>query len=197
MAKTLEQSRTLDNLMKAFAGESQARMRYTYYASKARKEGYNQIEEIFLETADNERAHAKRFYDAILDNILEQPAMLTVNAEYPVALKNTLFNLQEAAAGENEEYTVLYPNFAAIAREEGFVAIATIFTNIAKVEKEHEARYLKFADNILKSQVFERDAVQHWKCRNCGYVADGFKAPDVCPACLHPQAHFEIKAYNW
>ncbi|MBB5021903.1 rubrerythrin [Desulfurispira natronophila] len=197
MSKKLDGTQTLGNLMKAFAGESQARMRYTYYASRARKEGYNQIEEIFLETADNERAHAKRFYDAILDGISDQPMMVDVNADYPVAMGDTLFNLKAAAEGEKEEYEILYPNFAKIAQEEGFATIASIFSNIAKVEVEHEERYLNFADNIVQSRVFKRETKVKWKCRNCGYVHDDLGAPDLCPACAHPKEHFEIKAYNW
>ncbi|ADU65827.1 rubrerythrin family protein [Desulfurispirillum indicum] len=197
MAKKLEGTQTLGNLMKAFAGESQARMRYTYYASRARKDGYNQIEEIFLETADNERAHAKRFFDAILDGIDEQPKMVNVNADYPVALGDTLFNLKEAAAGEHEEHTILYPGFAKIAKEEGFAGISSIFMNIARVEVEHEERYLAFVDNIIKDRVFKRETAVKWKCRNCGYVHDDLVTPDLCPACAHPKNHFEIKAYNW
>lgn len=188
-----KKTRTCKNLMKAFAGESQARNRYTYYASVARKEGYRQIEAIFIETADNEREHAKIFFKHLLEKLKDEiPTAVDINASYPVAKGNTLDNLKAAAAGENEEWTVLYKNFADIAREEGFPEIASSFDNIAKVEERHEARYLKLAENIEKGKVFKKEEKVKWKCRNCGYIHEGDKAPDKCPACDHPQEHFEV-----
>ncbi|MBN1959444.1 MAG: rubrerythrin family protein [Deltaproteobacteria bacterium] len=179
---------TEKNLLKAFAGESQARNRYTYFASIARKEGYRQIEAIFLETAENEREHAKRFFKFLEGGDVE------ITATYPAGkLGTTLENLKAAAAGENEEWSVLYPDFAETAKKEGFNEVATCFTMIAKVEVEHEERYKKLAANIEAGKVFKKDAPVRWKCRNCGYVHEGPGAPDKCPACLHPQEHFEIK----
>jgi len=186
-------TRTCENLMKAFAGESQARNRYTYYASAARKEGYRQIEAIFIETADNEREHAKVFYKHLLKKLKgELPTAVDINTGYPVASGNTVENLKAAAAGENEEWTVLYKNFADIAREEGFTDIACSFDNIAKVQQCHEARYLKLAENIVRGKVFKKEEKVKWKCRNCGYIHEGDKAPDICPACDHRQEHFEV-----
>ncbi|MBN2803422.1 MAG: rubrerythrin family protein [Deltaproteobacteria bacterium] len=179
---------TEKNLLKAFAGESQARNRYTYFASIARKEGYKQIEALFLETAENEREHAKRFFKFLEGGDLE------ITASYPAGkLGTTVENLKAAAAGENEEWTELYPAFAKTAKDEGFPEIAAAFTTIAKVEKEHEARYLKLAANIENGTVFKKDETVLWKCRNCGYVHEGPEAPEMCPACLHPKAYFEIK----
>ncbi len=180
---------TEKNLLKAFAGESQARNRYTYAAGVARKEGYRQIEGLFLETADNEREHAKRFF-----KFLESGEGLEITAAYPAGkIGTTLENLKAAAAGEHEEWSELYPAFAEVATKEGFGDVAATFTMIAKVEKEHENRYLALAANVDKGKVFKKDAPVRWKCRNCGYVHDGPEAPGSCPACLHPQAHFEIK----
>jgi len=179
---------TEKNLLKAFAGESQARNRYTYFASVARKEGYRQIESLFIETAENEREHAKRFFKFLEGGDLE------ITAAYPAGkIGTTLENLRAAAAGENEEWTKLYPGFAEVAKKEGFPEVAAAFTTISKVEKEHEARYLKLAQNIEKGIVFKKDGTVRWKCRNCGYVHEGPEAPGTCPACLHPQEHFEIK----
>ncbi len=193
MVKSLKGTRTLDNLAEAFAGESQARNRYTYFASIARKEGYRQIEALFIETADNEREHAKRFYKHMVENLdAADPEMVHVDADYPVSLGNTLQNLKAAAAGENEEYTDLYPKFADIADEEGFPAIAMQFRKIAEVEVEHEKRFLKLADNIEKDRVFRRTDVVRWKCRNCGFIWEGPEAPKSCPACAHGTEHFEL-----
>lgn len=179
---------TEKNLLKAFAGESQARNRYTYFASVARKEGYRQIEALFSETADNEREHAKRFFKFLEGGDLE------ITAAYPAGkIGSTVENLKAAAAGEHEEWTELYPAFAEVAKQEGFSEVVAAFTMIAKVEKEHEERYLKLADNIEKGSVFKKEATVRWKCRNCGYVHEGPEAPGKCPACLHPQEFFEIK----
>ena len=179
---------TEKNLLKAFAGESQARNRYTYYAGVARKEGYRQIEALFIETADNEKAHAKRFFKFLEGGDLE------ITASYPAGkIGTTVENLKAAAAGENEEWTQLYPAFAETAKAEGFKDVATAFTMIAKVEKEHEERYLKLAQNIEKDIVFKKESTVRWKCRNCGYVHEGPGAPAQCPACVHPREFFELK----
>ena len=183
---------TEKNLLKAFAGESQARNRYTYFASVARKEGYRQIEALFIETAENEREHAKRFFKFLEGGDLE------IQASYPAGkIGTTVENLKAAAAGENEEWTELYPAFAAKAKEEGFPEVAAAFTMIAKVEKEHEERYLKLAENVENGTVFRKESAVRWKCRNCGYVHEGPEAPAKCPACLHPQAYFELKEANY
>ena len=188
----LKGTETEKNLLASFAGESQARNRYTYFAGVANKEGYRQIEAIFKETADNEKEHAKRFFKFLEGGGVEITAM------YPAGvIGTTLENLKASAEGENEEHTKLYPAAAETAEKEGFKEIATAFTNIAKVEKEHEDRYRKLAANIEKGEVFKKDAKIRWKCRNCGYVHEGDAAPDKCPACLHPQAHFEIAAENY
>ena len=179
---------TEKNLLKSFAGESQARNRYTYFASIARKEGYRQIEALFIETAENEREHAKRFFKFLEGGDLE------IIATYPAGkLGTTLENLKAAAAGENEEWTELYPAFAEKAKEEDFSEVADAFTMIAKVEKEHEERYKKLVSNIERGAVFKKENTVRWKCRNCGYVHEGSDAPDKCPACLHPQEYFELK----
>lgn len=191
--KSLKGTKTLENLMKAFAGESQARNRYTFYASIANKEGYRQIEAIFLETADNEKEHAKRFYKLLLEGLNgELPASVAINAEYPVAQGDTLANLKAAVAGEHEEWSMLYSDFADVAQQEGFPEVAAAFRMISKVEEKHEARYLKLASNIEQGKVFKKDTKVQWKCRNCGYVHEGEGAPNTCPACLHPKAHFEL-----
>lgn len=196
--KSLKGTKTLENLMKAFAGESQARNRYTFYASIANKEGYRQIEAIFKETADNEKEHAKRFYKLMLEGLDgELPAAVDINATYPVAQGNTLENLKAAAAGEREEWTMLYADFEKVAKEEGFPEVANAFKMIAKVEEKHEARYKKLAENIEKGKVFKKDSKVLWKCRNCGYVHEGASAPEKCPACLHLQAHFELFIENY
>lgn len=189
----LKGTKTAENLLKAFAGESQARNRYTYYASIANKEGYKQIRNIFLETADNEKEHAKRFYKYLLAGLKDElPAMVDITASYPVAQGTTLDNLLAAASGENEEWEDLYPEFAKVADEEGFADIAETFRKIADVEKKHEARYNKLAENIKNNKVFTKDSKVLWKCGNCGYVHEGTTAPDECPACNHPQGHFEV-----
>jgi rubrerythrin len=194
----LKGTKTLENLMKAFAGESQARNRYTYYASTARKEGYMQIEAIFLETADNEKEHAKRFFKLILQGLGEEvPAEVNINASYPAALGTTLDNLKAAASGENEEWSVLYPEFACVAREEGFIDVAKAFERISEVEKQHEKRYLKLYENIKNDAVFKKPEPILWKCRNCGFIHEGPSAPEACPACLHPKAYFEVLSENY
>ncbi|MCT4583790.1 MAG: rubrerythrin family protein [Peptostreptococcaceae bacterium] len=189
---SIKGTKTEQNLLKAFAGESQARTRYTYYASKARKEGYRQIEALFLETAENEKEHAKRFFKFL------EGGMVEITASYPAGvIGSTIENLNAAADGENEEHTELYPEFARIADEEGFKDVATAFRMIAKVEVEHEKRYRKLIENIETDKVFSKDGEVRWKCRNCGYVHTGKDAPDLCPACLHEKEHFEIKESNY
>ena len=197
--KNLKGTKTLENLMKSFAGESQARNRYTYYASIANKEGYRQIESIFTETADNEKEHAKRFYKLMLEGLDGEPMPVAVdiNAGYPVAMKSTLDNLKAAAMGENEEWSTLYPDFAKTAEEEGFPVIAMAYRMIASVEEKHEKRYTKLAENIINDSVFKKQTKIRWKCRNCGYIHEGEEAVDKCPACLHPQAHFEVFIENY
>ena len=190
--KSLKGTKTEQNLLKSFAGESQARMRYDYFSKQAKKEGLEQIAAIFEETAMNEKEHAKRFFKFLEGGDVEITAM------YPAGkIGTTLENLKASAMGENEEWTELYPEFAKIAEEEGFKEIATAFKMIAKVEEAHEKRYLKLYKNLEKGKVFEKDGVMTWKCRNCGYLHTGTKAPDVCPACLHPQSYFEIQANNY
>lgn len=188
--KSLKGTKTAENLLKSFAGESQARMRYNYYASQAKKEGYVQISKIFTETADNEMAHAKRFFNFLNEDLCEEAIKIT--AEYPVALGDTKLNLKAAAEGENEEHSVLYPEFANIAEEEGFKDIAYVFREIAEAEERHEARFLKLLKNLETDQVFKKDEVVEWKCNNCGYVHTGKSAPNLCPACDHPIDHFEV-----
>jgi rubrerythrin len=189
----LKGTKTLENLMKAFAGESQARNRYTYYASVAKKEGYEQIAAIFTETADNEKEHAKVFFKHILEGMAsELPITVHVDADYPVELRTTRENLKAAAAGENEEWTMLYPAFADVAEKEGFKDVANSFRQIAKVENRHEARYLKLLENVEKGKVFKREEKMLWKCGNCGYIIEAKEAPDICPACKHPKSYFEL-----
>jgi rubrerythrin len=198
MMKSLKGTKTLENLMKAFAGESQARNRYTYYASVATKEGFKQIEAIFIETADNEKEHAKRFYKLLLEGLNgDLPAGVEINAMYPVAQGNTLDNLKAAAAGENEEWSELYPAFVKIAADEGFPEVAAVFKMIAKVEEKHEARYKKLASNVANDKVFKKDEKVQWKCRNCGYIHEGAEALDTCPACQHPKGYFEVNVENY
>ncbi len=192
MGKSVVGTKTEKNLLASFAGESQARTRYTFFASAAKKEGYEQISALFLETAENEKEHAKRFF-AFLEG-----GMTEITATYPAGkICTTLENLKNAAEGENEEHTLLYPEAAKTADEEGFPEIATLFRNIAKVEFEHEMRYRKLAANIESGLVFARPEPIRWKCRNCGYVHEGKEAPKLCPSCLHPQAYFEIKETNY
>ena len=190
---SLKGTKTAENLLKAFAGESQARNRYTFFASVADKEGYKQIKDIFIETADNEKEHAKKFYKHLLEGFAgELPTAININATYPVAQGTTLQNLQAAASGENEEWTVLYPEFAKIAEKEGFTDVALTFKFISTVEYKHEERYNKLAANILNDQVFKKDEKVQWKCNNCGYIHEGNAAPEKCPACAHPKDYFEV-----
>ena len=188
--KSLKGTKTAENLLKSFAGESQARMRYNYYASIAKKEGYVQISNIFQETADNEKEHAKRFFKFLAEDY--QDEAINIEASYPVAYSDTKTNLLSAAAGENEEWTDLYPTFAKVAEEEGFSQIAAVYRKIAEVEDRHERRFRKLAENIEKGEVFKKEQPVFWKCNNCGYIYEGKEAPQVCPACAHPQAHFEV-----
>ncbi len=188
--KSLEGTQTAENLMKAFAGESQARMRYTYYASQAKKDGYVQIQNIFLETAENEKEHAKRFFKFLNESLEGQG--VDIEANYPVGLSETKDNLRWAAEGENEEWTDLYPAFADKADEEGFPQVAVVFREIAEAEERHERRFRKILSNIEEGRVFSRDTEVEWKCNNCGYIAEGKSAPQVCPSCDHPQDHFEL-----
>ena len=177
----LKGSKTEQNLMTAFAGESQARNKYTYFASKAKKEGYEQIAAIFQETADNEKEHAKMWFKLLNGG----------------EIGTTVENLQAAADGENYEWTDMYAEFAKTAKEEGFTRIAYLFEEVAKIEKEHEERYLKLLNNVKNGKVFEAGEVKIWKCRNCGHIVVGTSAPEVCPVCNHPKAYFEIKAENY
>ena len=200
MSKKLVGTRTLENLMKAFAGESQARTRYTYYSAVARKQGYIQIANIFLETAENEKEHAKKFMKWALEYTKgENPRMVEINASYPLAYSDsdTVANLKSAADGEYEEWAILYKEFGKVAKEEGFPEIGHTFHEISEVEEKHEKRYRKLAANIEKGLVFERDSEVEWKCINCGYVHKGKSAPDCCPACTHPQSYFEIFTENY
>ena len=194
--KSLKGTKTAENLMKSFAGECQARTRYTYYASVAKKEGYVQISNIFMETAEQEKEHAKRFYKFLKDEFAGEAIEIT--AGYPVALfENTAKNLEAAAEGENEEWTQLYPEFARVAREEGFPGIAVAYERIIELENMHEKRYKKLLKNIEDGKVFKKDEVVLWKCGNCGYIFEGAEAPEVCPACLHPKAYFEVFSENY
>ena len=190
--KSIKGTITEQNLLKSFAGESQARGRYTMFAKQAKKEGYVQIERLFLETADNERVHADRFFSFLEGGVVE------ITASYPAGIVGTtLENLKAAAAGENEEYTELYPEFARIAKEEGFSEIAGAYLMIAKAEVEHEKRFIKVAENIENDIVFKKAEPVRWKCSKCGYVHEGEEAPKVCPACLHPKGYYEIKETNY
>ena len=196
--KSLKGTKTAENLLKSFAGESQARNRYTFYASVADKEGFKQIKNLFIETADNEKEHGKRFYKFLLEGLAgELPTMIEIQAAYPVAQGTTLDNLKAAASGENEEWTDLYPEFAKVAEEEGFPEIAVAYKMIAAVEKKHEDRYLKLANNIEQGKVFKKDEKLQWKCGNCGYIHEGASAPEKCPACVHPVSYFEVHIENY
>lgn len=186
----LKDSKTMTNLMTAFMGECQARMRYTYYASIAKKDGYVQIKNIFNETADNEKEHAKRLYKFLEAEV--SGAEIEVNGTWPVKLGDTKENLLSAANGEHEEFVEMYPEFAKVAKEEGFTEIARVFTEISEVEDRHERRFRKLLENIEEGKVFEREEEVEWKCNNCGYIHKGKKAPKKCPACDHPQDHFEL-----
>ncbi|MDU2024405.1 MAG: rubrerythrin family protein [Finegoldia magna] len=187
---SLKGTKTATNLMAAFAGESQANMRYTYFAKTAKKEGYVQISMIFEETARNEMAHAKRFMKFLSEDL--QDAEIEIEAGFPVHLGDTKSNLKSAAEGEHFENSEMYPEFSKIAEEEGFKEIAHVFTEIGEVEEAHEKRYRKLLENIEKEKVFEREEVYLWKCNNCGYIHEGKTAPKKCPACDHPQGFFEI-----
>ncbi len=193
--KKLKGTRTAENLMKSFAGESQARMRYTFYAKTAGKEGYKQIEELFLETAENERMHAKLFYKHLV-GVMNGEAV-EIHAAYPVGLDTTGKNLEYAANGEKEEWSDLYPEFARIADEEGFPDAARTFRCIATVEKRHEARYRKLLGNVASEQVFKKKGKAQWKCRECGYIHEGEEAPAKCPVCDHGQGYFELFVENY
>jgi rubrerythrin len=185
-------TRTEKNLLASFAGESQARTRYTFFASKAKKEGYEQISAIFQETADNEKEHAERFFKFLEGGEVE------INASYPAGvIGNTAENLEAAAAGEKKEWGMLYPDAAKVAEEEGFSEIARTFKEIANVEKYHERRYLKLLENVKSGRVFKRDKLVRWKCRNCGYVYEGTEAPEICPACAHPRSYYELWCENY
>jgi rubrerythrin len=189
---SLKGTQTEKNLLTAFSGESQARNRYTYFASKAKKEGYVQISEIFTETANQEKEHAKRLFKFLEGGEVE------ITGAFPAGvIGSTLENLKDSAAGEHYEHTEMYPEFAKTAREEGFDTIASVFEAIAVAEKQHEKRYVDLAANIEAGEVFKRDEKVTWRCRNCGYLHEGSEAPDVCPACDHPQAHFELLGENW
>lgn len=188
----LKGTQTEKNLLTAFSGESQARNRYTYFASQAKKEGYVQISEIFTETANQEKEHAKRLFKLLQGGDVE------ITGAFPAGtIATTIENLKEAAAGEKHEHSEMYPDFAKVARQEGFGDIADIFTAIAVAEKQHEKRYLELAANIEAGRVFKREKTVVWRCRNCGYLHEGNEAPSVCPACDHPQAHFELLGENW
>jgi rubrerythrin len=185
--KSIKGSMTEKNLLAAFAGESQARNRYTYFASAAKKEGYEQIAAIFLETAENEKEHAKRFFKFL------EGGMAEFTATFPAGMIGaTGENLKAAAEGENEEWAKLYPGYARVADEEGLPEVANAFRFIARVEVEHEKRYLALLENVKKGNVFRKDRAATWKCRNCGYHHTGTGAPDICPACLHPRSFFEL-----
>ncbi|MCH5181040.1 MAG: rubrerythrin family protein [Prevotellaceae bacterium] len=192
MKKSIKGTRTERNLMQSFAGESQARMRYTYFASKAKKEGYEQIAAIFEETANQEKEHAKRMFKQL------EGGMCEVHASFPAGIIGTTEeNLRAAAAGENEEWAEAYPEFARVADEEGFPEIAKMYRAIAVAEKGHEERYRALLKNIEEYTVFRKDGKVYWQCRNCGFIIEAEQAPELCPACEHPQAHFEVMKTNY
>ena len=192
MSKSLKGTKTEQNLLKSFAGESQARNRYEFFVKVAKKEGYEQIAAIFQETANQEKEHAKRFFKFL------EGGMTEITAAYPAGkIGTTAENLKAAAEGENEEWTILYPAFAETAKEEGFPEVATAFKMIARVEAEHERRYLKFLQNISKDKVFMKDGKVWWKCINCGYVYESEKALENCPACQHPLAYMQVREENY
>ncbi len=192
MSKNLKGTQTEKNLLIAFAGESQARNRYTYFAGAARKEGLVQIADIFEETANQEKEHAKRFFKFL------EGGDVQITETFPAGIiSTTLDNLRAAAAGEEHEWTEMYPNFAQVARDEGFDQIAAAFDAISIAEKQHGKRYKDLADNLEAGKVFKKNGKVVWRCRNCGYLHEADEAPEICPACLHPQAHFELLAENW
>lgn len=189
---TLKGSQTEQNLLKSFAGESQARNRYTYFSSQAKKEGYEQIAWIFSDTADNEKEHAKRFFKFLEGGDLE------ITASFPAGvIGTTAENLKAAAAGENLEWSTMYPGFADVAEKEGFAEIALVFREIARAETGHEKRYLALLKNVETGKVFKKTGSVKWRCRNCGYISEGTEAPTECPACAHPQAHYELLSENY
>jgi rubrerythrin len=190
--KNIKGSKTEKNLLTAFAGESQARNRYTYFASQAKKECYEQISAIFSDTAENEKEHAKRFFKFLEGGAVE------ITAAFPAGvIGKTTENLEEAAGGENYEHTTMYPGFAKIADEDGFPDVAATFRAVSVAEKGHEMRYRALLENIKKNRVFKRECPTKWRCRNCGYIHEGNEAPKKCPACLHPQDYFELLAENY
>ena len=190
--KSLKGTRTEKNLLTAFAGESQARNRYTYFASKAKKQGYEQISAIFVETADNEKEHAEKLFKFLEGGEAE------IAASFPAGvIGETKDNLKASASGENYEHTTMYPEFARIAEKEGFDEVAGVMMSIANAEKQHEKRYLGLMGNIEKGRVFKREKVVKWKCRNCGYIHEGTEPPNECPACAHPKAYYELLCENW
>jgi len=190
--KSLKGTQTEKNILTAFAGESQARNRYTFFASKAKKEGYEQIHGIFLETADNEKEHAERLFKFLEGGDVE------VKASFPAGIiGSTMDNLKAAAGGENYEHTTMYPEFANTADEEGFPEVAETMRAIAGAEKQHEKRYLGLLNNLNKNMVFKRNEIVKWKCRNCGYIHEGTEPPEECPACAHPKSYYELLSENW
>ncbi|MEN8169347.1 MAG: rubrerythrin [Pseudomonadota bacterium] len=192
MTKSIKGTQTEKNLLIAFAGESQARNRYTYFAGAAKKEGLVQIADIFEETANQEKEHAKRFFKFL------EGGEVQITESFPAGkIATTLENLRAAAAGEEYEWTEMYPGFAKVAREEGFDQVAAAFEAISTAEKQHGKRYKNLADNLESGKVFKRNGKVVWRCRNCGYLHESEEAPDLCPACLHPQAHFELLGENW
>ena len=189
----LRGSKTAENLLKSFAGECQARTRYTYYSSVAKKEGYIEIANILMEIAEQEKEHAKRFYKFLREDFKDEGIEIT--STYPVSYHDeTLKNLRAAAAGENEEWDILYPEFAKVAKEEGFKNVAVAFERIAEVERNHEKRYRRLIDSLENDTVFKKEDTVLWMCTNCGYIYEGKEAPKACPACLHPQGYFKV--YN-
>lgn len=190
--KSLKDTQTAKNLAASFAGESQARNRYTFYASVAKKEGYHQIAKVFTETADNERAHAKVFYNLLIEGLGHSE--IFVDAEYPIGLGTTVENLQYAAAGEKEEWHNAYPKFAEIAKAEGFPEVEFAFRHIIEVEKIHEAHYLCLHEDLKNETLYKHQQSENWRCLNCGYIHIGTDAPQICPACKHPQGYFEVSS---
>lgn len=192
MAKSIKGTKTERNLLTSFAGESQARNRYTYFASQAKKEGFEQISAVFAETADQEKEHAKRFFSFLEGGEVE------IQWKFPAGVVGTTAeNLKEAAGGEHFEWTQMYPNYSKVAREEGFEAVALLFEKVMVAEKQHEKRYRDLLKNVEENRVFKRSESVVWRCRNCGYLHEGKEAPAQCPACLHPQAYFELLGENW
>ncbi len=188
--KSLTNTKTAENLAKAFAGESQARNRYTFYSKVANKEGHKQIEAIFLETAENELAHAKTFFNFLIEGL--GTTSINVNADYPIGFGNTEENLKYAAEGEKEEWGSVYPNFADMAKQEGFPEIEIVLKNIVKIEEAHEKRFLDYMNSLKNGTLYKKETAQYWKCSNCGFIYYGNEAPQKCPACHHPQGYFEI-----